>query len=70
MKENNIILLNNCITFAMQLGWTIARNEVWEGDKNIDVKKVENYLRTDPSFAGLSEESIRHFSKVILHVID
>ena len=53
-----------------QIGWQIARNEVWTSDKGIDPKKVEKFLRTEEGFEGMPEEAILYASHIIQHIID
>ena len=62
--------LKNVMCFMAQLGWHIARNEVWTSGKGIDPKKVEKFLRTNEDFKGMPEEAIHYASHIIQHVID
>ena len=57
--------------FMAQIGWQIARNEVWTSGKGIDPKKVEKLLRTEEGFEGaMPEEAILYASHIIQHIID
>ena len=62
--------LKNAMCFMAQIGWQIARNEVWASDKGIDPKKVEKFLRTEEGFEGMPEEAILYASHIIQHIID
>ena len=62
--------LKNAMCFMAQIGWQIARNEIWTSDKGIDPKKVEEFLRTEKGFERMPEEAILYASHIIQHIID
>lgn len=63
--SNMTIYINNCISFALQLGRESAMSQIFS-NKEVDIKKVENYLRTSECFMHMPEECINHFIDALI----